>query len=118
MTITLIAIGKTDNKQLQLLIDDYKKRLGHYIKFNFEIIADLKNPKHLSEAQQKQKEAKIISTTSPAIRAASGCSFKPDLAPPPPPGSPCAASSPATPDCSRAATTTSCRTWPLPSHSR
>lgn len=28
MTIKLLAIGKTDNKQLQQLIDDYTKRLG------------------------------------------------------------------------------------------
>ena len=38
MTIKLLAIGKTDNKQLQLLIDDYTKRLGFYIKFELEII--------------------------------------------------------------------------------
>jgi 23S rRNA (pseudouridine1915-N3)-methyltransferase len=60
MTIKLIVIGKTDNKQLQSLIDDYQKRLGHYIKFDFEIIPDLKNTKHLSEAQQKQKEGELI----------------------------------------------------------
>ncbi len=60
MTIKLIAIGKTDNKQLQQLIDDYQKRLGHYIKFRFEIIADIKNSKNLTEAQQKQKEGELI----------------------------------------------------------
>lgn len=60
MTIKLIAIGKTDNKQLQQLIDDYQKRLGFYIKFSFEIIPDLKNAKNLSENQQKQKESDLI----------------------------------------------------------
>lgn len=60
MTITLIAIGKTDNKQLITLIDDYKKRLGHYVKFKFDIIADIKNVKNLSESQQKQKEGELI----------------------------------------------------------
>jgi len=60
MTIKLIAIGKTDSKQLQALIDDYCKRLGFYIKFNFEIIPDIKNAKNLSEAQQKQKEGELI----------------------------------------------------------
>ena len=60
MTIKLIAIGKTDNKQLQLLIDDYKKRLGFYIKFILEIIPDIKNTKNLSEEQQKQKEGELI----------------------------------------------------------
>ncbi len=60
MTIKLLAIGKTDNKQLQQLIEDYKKRLGFYIKFSFEIIPDLKNAKNLSEEQQKQKEGELI----------------------------------------------------------
>jgi 23S rRNA (pseudouridine1915-N3)-methyltransferase len=60
MQIKLLAIGKTDNKQLQQLMDDYQKRLGHYIKFNLEIIPDIKNVKNLSEAQQKQKEGELI----------------------------------------------------------
>ncbi|MCB0424675.1 MAG: 23S rRNA (pseudouridine(1915)-N(3))-methyltransferase RlmH, partial [Mangrovimonas sp.] len=30
MTIKLLAIGKTDNKHLQALIDEYQKRLGFY----------------------------------------------------------------------------------------
>ncbi|NNK82850.1 MAG: 23S rRNA (pseudouridine(1915)-N(3))-methyltransferase RlmH [Flavobacteriaceae bacterium] len=60
MTIKLLAIGKTDNKQLIQLIDDYQKRLKFYIKFSFEIIPDIKNAKNLSEAQQKQKEGDLI----------------------------------------------------------
>ena len=60
MTIKLLAIGKTDNKELQALIDDYKKRLGFYIKFEFDIIPDIKNVKNLSEVQQKQKEGELI----------------------------------------------------------
>ena len=60
MTIKLIAIGKTDNKQLTSLIDDYIKRLGYYIKFSLDLIPDIKNSKNLSEVQQKQKEGEII----------------------------------------------------------
>jgi len=60
MHIKLLAIGKTDNKQLQSLIDDYTKRLGFYIKFHLEIIPDLKKVKNLSEDQQKQKEGELI----------------------------------------------------------
>ena len=60
MTIKLLAIGKTDNKQLQILIAEYQKRLSHYIKFDFEIIPDLKKTKNLSEVQQKQKEGELI----------------------------------------------------------
>jgi 23S rRNA (pseudouridine1915-N3)-methyltransferase len=43
MNIKLIAIGKTDNKSLQSLIDDYTKRLSFYIKFDLELIPDIKN---------------------------------------------------------------------------
>ena len=60
MNIKLIAIGKTDNKQLQTLMDDYQKRLSFYIKFDLEIIADIKNVKNLSEIQQKEKEGELI----------------------------------------------------------
>ena len=60
MNIKLIAIGKTDNKNLQSLIDDYIKRLSFYIKFDLDIIADIKNVKNLSESQQKEKEGEII----------------------------------------------------------
>ena len=60
MNIKLLAIGKTDNKNLQTLIDDYSKRLSFYIKFELEIIPDLKNAKNLSESQQKEKEGELI----------------------------------------------------------
>lgn len=60
MTIKLLTIGKTDNKQLDALIADYKKRLSFYIKFQLEIIPDLKNVKNLSETQQKHKEGLLI----------------------------------------------------------
>ena len=60
MKIKILAIGKTDNKQLITLIDDYSKRLQHYIKFELDIIPDLKNVKNLSEKQQKEKEGELI----------------------------------------------------------
>ena len=60
MTIKLLAIGKTDNKALLSLIEDYKKRLNFYIKFKFEIIPDLKKAKNLSEDQQKEKEGELL----------------------------------------------------------
>lgn len=60
MNIRLIAIGKTDNKDLQSLINEYTKRLSFYVKFELEIIPDIKNVKNLSEAQQKEKEGELI----------------------------------------------------------
>jgi len=60
MKIKLLAIGKTDDKNLHQLIEVYQKRLQHYIKFELEIISDIKNVKNLSEAQQKEKEGELI----------------------------------------------------------
>jgi 23S rRNA (pseudouridine1915-N3)-methyltransferase len=56
MKITLLAIGKTDEQQLQHLIDTYVRRLGFYIPFTFEVIPDIKNSKNLSEPLQKEAE--------------------------------------------------------------
>ncbi|MHC5201782.1 23S rRNA (pseudouridine(1915)-N(3))-methyltransferase RlmH [Myroides sp. LJL119] len=60
MNIKLIAIGKTDSKPLQILIEEYIKRLNFYVKFDLEIIPDIKNVKNLSEQEQKQKEGDLI----------------------------------------------------------
>jgi len=60
MKIKLLAIGKTDDKNLQLLIQKYQSRLKHYIKFELEIIPDLKNAKNLSETEQKDREGELI----------------------------------------------------------
>ena len=57
MNIKLIAIGKTDNKNLQSMMEEYQKRLSFYVKFDLEVIPDIKNVKNLSESQQKEKKA-------------------------------------------------------------
>ncbi|HCE55848.1 MAG: 23S rRNA (pseudouridine(1915)-N(3))-methyltransferase RlmH [Lutibacter sp.] len=60
MKIKLLAIGKTDDKNLQTLIEAYQNRLKHYINFEIDVIADLKNVKNLTETQQKEKEGELI----------------------------------------------------------
>lgn len=60
MQIRLIAVGKTDHSAIQTLLEEYVKRLGFYIKFEMEIIPDLKNSKNLSETAQKEKEGELI----------------------------------------------------------
>ena len=60
MKIKLLVIGKTDDKNLNTLIDIYQKRLRHYIQFQLEIIPDIKNVKNLSKVQQKEKEGELI----------------------------------------------------------
>ncbi len=60
MKIKLLVIGKTDDKNLLSLIQIYEQRLKHYIKFEIDIIPDIKNAKNLSEEQQKEKEGDLI----------------------------------------------------------
>ena len=59
MKIKLLAIGKTDNKLLEQLMDVYQKRLKHYVKFELEVIPDIKQ-KSLSHEEQKTKEGQLI----------------------------------------------------------
>ncbi|MBB2147033.1 23S rRNA (pseudouridine(1915)-N(3))-methyltransferase RlmH [Pedobacter sp. LMG 31464] len=61
MKITLIAVGKTEDKYLIEGIEKYLNRLKHYINFTILIIPDIKKTKNLTEAQQKNKEAEFIS---------------------------------------------------------
>ncbi len=60
MKIKLLAIGKTDDKNLISLIQTYENRLKHYVKFELEIIPDIKNTKNISENEQKEKEGQLI----------------------------------------------------------
>ncbi|WP_140936671.1 23S rRNA (pseudouridine(1915)-N(3))-methyltransferase RlmH [Sphingobacterium lumbrici] len=60
MRITLLCIGKTDDKYIQEGIEKYLKRLKHYISFQMVIMPDIKNVKNISEAQQKEKEAELF----------------------------------------------------------
>ena len=60
MKVKLIAIGKTDDKNLMHLIENYQKRLSHYIKFEFKIIPDIKKAKNLSQIEQKEREGVLI----------------------------------------------------------
>ncbi|WP_277631848.1 23S rRNA (pseudouridine(1915)-N(3))-methyltransferase RlmH [Avrilella dinanensis] len=60
MNIKLLVVGKTDDKNLQALIEEYVKRVSFYIKFDVEIIPDIKNAKNLSVIQQKEKEGSLI----------------------------------------------------------
>ncbi|WP_304516626.1 23S rRNA (pseudouridine(1915)-N(3))-methyltransferase RlmH [Cecembia rubra] len=60
MQIKLLAVGKTDQASIQQLVEEYVKRLGFYVKFDLEILPDIKNSKSLSESVQKEKEGEMI----------------------------------------------------------
>lgn len=60
MKIVLLAIGKTDARYFIEAINEYQKRLEHYIPFEMLTIPDIKNVKNLSVEQQKEKEGELI----------------------------------------------------------
>lgn len=60
MRLTLLLTGKTTDAHLQALIDDYVRRLGHYVPFSVQVLPDLKNAKALSMEQVKEQEGQLI----------------------------------------------------------
>lgn len=60
MKLILLVIGKTTDRHVQVLIDDYASRLSHYAPFAIEVIPELKSTKALTPDQQKTMEAEMI----------------------------------------------------------
>lgn len=60
MKITLLVVGKTTDARLQALIEEYQKRLAHYVPFELKVIPELRNAKNLSMDEQKQREGEQI----------------------------------------------------------
>lgn len=60
MKITLLVVGKTTDNRLIELIDEYRKRLTHYVSFELAVIPELKNAKNMSTDQQKTAEGELI----------------------------------------------------------
>ena len=60
MKVSLLVVGKTTDPHIVALIDDYKRRLTHYLPFEMVVIPELKNAKNLTEEQQKQQEGELI----------------------------------------------------------
>ena len=60
MKIKLITIGKTDKKYFIQGIEEYTKRLKHYIKFETIVIPDIKKNKKTDETLQKKLEGDLI----------------------------------------------------------
>ncbi|WP_291778828.1 23S rRNA (pseudouridine(1915)-N(3))-methyltransferase RlmH [Cecembia sp.] len=60
MQIKLLAIGKTDHSAIKQLTEEYAARLGHYVKFDFEVLPDIKKSKNFNDMVQKEKEGELI----------------------------------------------------------
>ena len=60
MKIKLLVVGKTHNRELVGLIDEYVKRINRYLPFEIEVVPDIKKPRNLPELKLKQVEGNAI----------------------------------------------------------
>ena len=68
MRIQLLVVGKTTDSRLEALIDEYTKRLKHYVSFELVVVPDSKNAKSLSEEQLKTQEGlEILRRLTPSM---------------------------------------------------
>ena len=63
MKITLAVIGKTEVGFVRQGIEEYVKRLQHYVTFNIQYVGDVKGTRNMSEAQQKAAEGRALLAT-------------------------------------------------------
>lgn len=60
MKSELIVIGKTVDKHIIACIEDYNKRISHYMSLGITTIPNIKDTKNMSEDVQKEKEGEMI----------------------------------------------------------
>lgn len=60
MKIVLLAIGKTDSRELDSLIQGYASRLKHYLPFEMKIIPDVRRSSKIPPEQQRLNEGREI----------------------------------------------------------
>ena len=62
MRIILAVVGKIKEKYFTMAVEEYKKRLGSYVKLEIIEVADEKTPDGASKAEEdqiKEQEAKL-----------------------------------------------------------
>jgi len=60
MKVTLLVVGKTDKAFIKEAVNEYSKRLKHYVGFEIEVIPDIKKAKNNTFEMQKNKEGENI----------------------------------------------------------
>lgn len=69
MDITLIVVGKTSVSYIREGVEEYLRRLKHYIPLNVETIADLRQKGRMDAARQKESEGeRILAALKPGDR--------------------------------------------------
>ena len=60
MKICLFVVGKTNHNYLSPGIEEYSRRVNRYVPFAIQYIADAKNTRNLTQAQQKVAEGQNL----------------------------------------------------------
>ena len=60
MKISLFVVGKTNHNYLSPGIEDYTRRVNHYVPFSIQFIADAKNTRNMTQSQQKVAEGQNL----------------------------------------------------------
>lgn len=60
MVVELIVVGRTTSAYLVTGIEEYLKRLKHYVRFSITVIPELRNAKNMREIQIKEAEGELI----------------------------------------------------------
>ena len=63
MKTILTVVGKTPDKHFEAGINNYVARINHYMPFDITIIPELRATAHLTENEQKEREAELIRKT-------------------------------------------------------
>ena len=60
MKTVLIVVGKTTDKHFEAGIGTYVSRINHYMPFSLTAVPELKATAHLTENEQKEREAELL----------------------------------------------------------
>ena len=60
MKTVLIVVGTTTDKHFEAGISTYVSRINHYMPFSITVVPELKATAHLTENEQKEREAELL----------------------------------------------------------
>lgn len=60
MNVELVVVGKTDMREVESLVEMYTKRINHYVRFAITTIADVRNTRKMSVAEQRRMEGEAV----------------------------------------------------------
>jgi 23S rRNA (pseudouridine1915-N3)-methyltransferase len=64
--LLLLTVGKTDDRSLEVLLDDFSRRVNRYVPFDLEAIPDIRSKgKHPTEVIRQREGAEVLRRLQP-----------------------------------------------------